>query len=598
MSKKRNKQYNKEKDSSAIKHISTEKTKIPSLNLDQIIPWLRFFVYSSLGVFLLPFMLFFQEGLPSGHDIVIHTLYLKIFTNALALGQFPVRWIDWIYPGYNQPLFNFYQPLFYYSFQLPHILGFSNTDGLKLLLVGLWIVSGIFMYLFVRRHFGKLEGMIAAILYMFAPYHLVDLFVRAAYPEFMALAVVPALFWSIKSYADTKKLYYISLSALFFAAIILSHPPTLLMFSPLLVLYCVYIGFDKKSYTIPFLLGFGFFLGVIVSSFFLLPTLLEQQYIQSFYLHAGYYNFHQHFVCAAQTIVPSWGYGTSTPGCNDQMSFQVGLIHWVAILTMISVLIYNRYQKKQQQTFLPLLFLGVFFVSLFMTTELSKSIWEAIPQFAFIQYPWRFLSVAIFTSSFLGAVLLSYVSNFGYKLLFYLVSICLILLVYGSYMHPAQYVKSSELNFDESALILPDNLDAQPELGYMPKDTYVLLDKATKVSQEVKTLYGSARIIKSSKTPTKKTYVIDAQKPTRFIFFIHNFPGWTATVDGVNVPITLDNIYGFIEVSTATGIHTIDLQFKDTAIRLWSNRITIVGLLILLLVAIPYRIVRKILLKK
>lgn len=566
--------------------VSQQKMKHPSVfHSETVVRWLRFFVYCSLALFLIPLSLVLQDGIPSGHDFLIHSVYLKLFTNALALGQFPVRWIDWVYPGYNQPLFNFYQPLFYYLFQIPHALGFSNTESLKLVISGAWIASGVWMYLFVKRHFGRLAGMFGAITYLFAPYHLVDLYVRAAYPEFIALALVPALFWSITAFADTKRSWYVSLNALFFAGIITAHPPTLLLFSPLIVAYVSYLGYKNKSFITAFVIGVSFFVGIILSSFFLLPTLMEQKYIQALYLHAGYYDFHQHFVCFAQTIVPSWGYGTSVPGCSDQMSFQVGLVQWGIILATIGLGVYFWIKKQKQLLILPSIFLLAFFISLFMTDVLSKSIWETIPQFAFIQYPWRFLAVAIFSSSFLGALLLSYIPNTTYKLYTYLVCTILVLLLYTQYLHPAQYIKSSDLNFDDQGISLPAGQDLQPELGYMPKEAYVLPESGLKPSQDIKTLFGSAKIVRATVTPIKRTYAIDAKTPTRFIFFIHNFPGWKVTVDKKPMLITADNIYGFLEVSTTQGRHTITLTFTDTPIRYWGNMLTLVGFILTMVTA-------------
>src|SRR3989337_1473650 len=55
-----------------------------------------------------------KPGLPSGHDITAHRTYTQLFIDSLKEGQFPVRWTAWIKPGFDLPLFNFYQVGFYY----------------------------------------------------------------------------------------------------------------------------------------------------------------------------------------------------------------------------------------------------------------------------------------------------------------------------------------------------------------------------------------------------------------------------------------------------------------------------------------------------
>ena len=43
----------------------------------------------------------------------------------------------------------------------------------------------------MRRIFDRDAGLLAAIVYMYVPFHLLEIFVRSAYAEFVALAMVP-----------------------------------------------------------------------------------------------------------------------------------------------------------------------------------------------------------------------------------------------------------------------------------------------------------------------------------------------------------------------------------------------------------------------
>src|SRR3954468_16934635 len=65
-----------------------------------------------LGALVLPFV---HPGLPFGHDLSAHLTYSYLFDRALRGGQFPVRWTHGVAAGHGQPLFNFYQPGFYYA---------------------------------------------------------------------------------------------------------------------------------------------------------------------------------------------------------------------------------------------------------------------------------------------------------------------------------------------------------------------------------------------------------------------------------------------------------------------------------------------------
>ena len=50
---------------------------------------------------------------------------------------------------------------------------------------------GLAMYLFVRRLLGRPAGLIAALTYVYIPYHLFDLYVRAAQAESVGFVFVP-----------------------------------------------------------------------------------------------------------------------------------------------------------------------------------------------------------------------------------------------------------------------------------------------------------------------------------------------------------------------------------------------------------------------
>ena len=47
------------------------------------------------------------------------------------------------------------------------------------------------MYRFARRLWGPWPGLIAGLLYVYAPYHLADIYVRAAFAEFVAFVIFP-----------------------------------------------------------------------------------------------------------------------------------------------------------------------------------------------------------------------------------------------------------------------------------------------------------------------------------------------------------------------------------------------------------------------
>jgi uncharacterized membrane protein len=119
---------------------------------------------------------------------------MRIFQmeKCFADGQIPCRWSPDMAWGYGQAMFNFYSALPYYLGVLIRIITpFSIMATVKLLFFISLAGSAIGMYLLAKEFWGKLGGIVAALLYAYAPYHALDIFVRGALAEAFALAILP-----------------------------------------------------------------------------------------------------------------------------------------------------------------------------------------------------------------------------------------------------------------------------------------------------------------------------------------------------------------------------------------------------------------------
>ena len=127
---------------------------------------------------LLPLISIGRKGGYESGDLSIHSIFAISFYNSLRDGNFIPRWAGEMYFGYGYPLFIFIYPLPYYIVSLFHLLGFDFTSSVKLLLVFSYLVSGLFMYLWIKIILGKIPAFTASVFYLFAPYHLVDMHLR------------------------------------------------------------------------------------------------------------------------------------------------------------------------------------------------------------------------------------------------------------------------------------------------------------------------------------------------------------------------------------------------------------------------------------
>lgn len=134
----------------------------------------------------------------------IHVARIYEMDIALKDGQFPVRWVPDF--RYGEPLFNFYAPLPFYIGSAVHNIGFGFLDTIKILLGLGFVLSTIAMFYLGKELFGRWGGLISAILYLYAPYHSVDVYVRGAMSESLALIFFPLIFLSAYKHSQKNQI--------------------------------------------------------------------------------------------------------------------------------------------------------------------------------------------------------------------------------------------------------------------------------------------------------------------------------------------------------------------------------------------------------
>ncbi|MBI5452179.1 hypothetical protein HY945_01840, partial [Candidatus Gottesmanbacteria bacterium] len=116
---------------------------------------------------------------------------------SLISGQFPVRIVGELGYGFGYPLFNFYAPLPYYIGAFFNITGFDALAAAKIMFMIGIVLAGLSMFFLVKEIAGSQAALTSSILYMYAPYHAVDIYVRGAAGEFYALGFLPLILLGI-----------------------------------------------------------------------------------------------------------------------------------------------------------------------------------------------------------------------------------------------------------------------------------------------------------------------------------------------------------------------------------------------------------------
>lgn len=510
---------------------------------------------------------------------------------SLADGMLPVRWVGDLGYGYGYPIFNFYAPSAYYIGGFLNLIGFDALIATKIMLGLAVVLSGITMYLLAKEFWGRIGGMISGVLYLFAPYHAVNIFVRGDFAELWAYTFIPLVFLGIYKISRRKKSWFwITVSALSFAAIIVSHNLTAMMITPFIIMYALILIISSSKNNRLRLTSYVlrlFILGLLLPAFYWLPALSEMKYTNVISQIGGGADFKDHFVCLPQLWESPWGFGGSSSGCsNDGLSFRIGKIHLVlASLSLIVLfLIFNRLDKQKIKIQL-IFFIILFLTSVYFMLEISRPLWDAVPQMAYFQYPWRFLIIASFATSFLGGsiiVLLKLMTkNSRYQKI---ISVCFAVVVISgsifinSKLFAPQYISNakssdftSELNLKWktskiSDEYLPENFAKPRRENEIPSSKFTAQNNTTKITMlEDRVQQFSAEITSDQNS------IIHIN--------LAYFPAWHIFLD--NSEISYQVISKGLRVTVPKGEHKLSAKFIQTPIQKLGNVLTITGVIAL-----------------
>lgn len=431
--------------------------------------------------------------------------------------------------------------------------------------------GGIGMYLLAKEIFGRIPGFVAGALFIFAPYRALDVYVRGDIAEIFALSIVPFLLFFISKLLKTDKIKFFWLGTLAFAAFLLTHNITTLIFTPLIVLLSLYFLFKNKWRGWRKVLWI-FVLGLGMSVFFMVPAYFEKNLVQTEALTRAQLDFRAQFVKVSQLFLDrSWNYSGSNPQQAGTISYQIGWPYWwLAILSLAVVLI----NKKRKNILLFGILITIFGFGVFMTHNKSAPIWEFIKILIYVQFPWRFLSYAIFASSLLGAYLISYFTG---RNLWILAGIITVLAVALNW----QYFRPEHFYYD-----MTDSIKLSGQ-NFIDQQKGSLLDYLPKTALEPKELAPSSPLVISGKSDVTNfvnksnsfSFDVEAIQNSVIDAPVFDFPNWTTYIDGIVVPHKSSYPTGRIEIPITEGQHSVSALFKNTPVRTFSNLVSFISLL-------------------
>src|SRR3989344_2222187 len=545
--------------------------------------------------------LLFQSGYFMMHDDLQMMRQLEM-EKCILDGQIPCRWVPDMAYGFGYPLFNFYPPLPYLIGEIFRVFGFSFVETVKLTFAFSLVGSGIAMYFLAKEFFGRIGGILSSIFYIWAPYHAVDIYVRGAMNESWALVFFPLIFlFSYKLITDNQRLItkYVIFLSLSYSLLLLSHNLMVLIFTPFFIGWVfLHLWRNNAWRKIPQLLIAGIW-SLGLAAFFTIPAMLENNLTHLQSQLQGYFEYSAHFATMAQIFFSRfWDYGGSAWGVeNDRMSFSIGHLHWIlslllglAALPKLLFAIRKRDLKKHPVllTFYFMLFVGWF--SAFMTHSRSTFIYLAIPTLQLIQFPWRFLTIVIFSFSFLLGVIPGVIANWKTKhgfllklistppqiIISFILILFLIILNWG-YFKP-KGGKMGPLNDEQKFSGVAWELQqAGGVWDYLPKTADTVPTEFNKTVADV--VSGNATIFGAEHGTYWTMFNVNAQDNTLIRINTISYSEWKISSKNQSIDyfIPENEQWGRMYINLSSGQHAIYAQLYNTSARTFSNLISILS---------------------
>ena len=165
----------------------------------------------------------FTPHLLAGHHSEYHALRVLLVADLWRSGEFIPRWVPELAGGLGYPLFIYYGWLSYALAAELNVLGVAPVTALNAVTIAAALWQAVGAWMLGRQLGGRAGAWVAWVLFAFAPYQLVNLYVRGNFPEFVAGSLAPWALWAMLRAVAGKGRWYGLACAVFLAAIALCH---------------------------------------------------------------------------------------------------------------------------------------------------------------------------------------------------------------------------------------------------------------------------------------------------------------------------------------------------------------------------------------
>ncbi len=518
---------------------------------------------------------FLAYGLPRSSDGENHLLRLGLLDTAVRHGIFYPRWMPEMLLGFGYPRFGFYAPAGYYLVYGLHRLGFSLYTAFILgFVIGL-AAAGFGMYFLAADIFGEKRrwaALVAATAYLYAPYLLVDTYIRGDFSEVLALGLFPWALWVARRIlrSDDPGRYFIPF-VLIIAGLALCHPLVLMLTTPILAGYMAlhwFLGGRSArggAWALAGLIG-----AMGVSAFYWLPVVADRSFLGA----VGY-------DLARDVWLPgsAWrGNNFLDPGLTYayQAAWPIVRFGFVQLALAGAGVILARRRDAEW-----IYFIAVATATAILGTHWALPLWQSSETLTAIQFTWRVLAVlSLPLALFTGGVVLPF-RHSHWRLVATALAITLIIVaqrprlatkdVYASGSVDLSPAVMAQWELERDALVGAEGNTTLQE--FRPRWAGSTLEYDGEAAPAARDLEMT---LEQGNALDLKMQLESAGGPLRFTTFY--YPGWRVQTEAGLLQTYPSTNLGLLTVDLPPGAHSLSVTWVGTASQRAAATVSLISL--------------------
>ena len=572
----------------------TGMTRIAKTRLRGLLPW------AALTLFLLPATLYlWYPGLQTTYDGLYHKGRFYELDLLLRSGTLYPRWLPHVNFGYGSPTLHFYAPLIYYIAEAFRLLGAGYLLSYELM-IGLGLLAAGWTMFALARRWGMAAGWVAAIAYVYWPYHLELAYIRGAQAELWGMVWFPLLVLGVLELGGRRgKAWWpagVGL-ALVYALLILTHHLSAFAFTPLLVAFVTWRALWTRDWALWPRALLSLALGAGLAALYWLPVLADISLVWAGRPAAEERAaLLQVLVPLRDTLSPFWGHryypeqGVKAPSPLPRVSLAL----WAAAL-LVSVI---RRRSMDRATRGDLTFFALVLpVTAFLFTVYSRAIWATVPLIHYLQFPWRLHALIGLAVAVVVGIAARQVVNTRARawlaagvLTGALALAALPGIHYDIAKEPFSQRPLQERDVDLRLIAAYDYLrglfvrqfrdvwlfEYMPVWAARARENFFLPPPAPPPDAPPLPV----RLTPGPQKPLDRTFQVQSPRPWTFSLHQFYFPAWQVYVDGQRVSAQPRGDLGLLSANIPAGSHTVRVRYGSTRAQQVATGISLLALLL------------------